>query len=264
MITKFGSVSPNGVLVHVNFGCRPLHLTHSKHGLSFDRDLTHPLPPRKKRRRLRGFCSSSNVRRHNDIEVSGQIAGSSPDTAEPSLIRTTLGLPATYPVTVTHSSPFSSFKSEVSAMAGWKTRALELNLPVLFFLEILKAKSLVRLEMTTRRNARYTPLATDDNDYYDGGSNRSFDPRFDYTPNSLDKIPWKSIALALFLLFLGMGLLFLSFFVFTGHMGGDRSQAYGLLALGILSFLPGFYETRVAYYAWRGAKGYRFSAIPDY
>jgi hypothetical protein len=26
----------------------------------------------------------------------------------------------------------------------------------------------------------------------------------------------------------------------------------------------GFYETRLAYYAWRGAKGYRFSSIPDY
>ncbi|KAI4346630.1 hypothetical protein L6164_007511 [Bauhinia variegata] len=115
--------------------------------------------------------------------------------------------------------------------------------------------------MTTRRNIRYAPLPTDDDDDYDGGRN---DPRFNYTPNSLDKVPWKSIALALFLLFLGMILLFLSYFVFTGHMGGDRSQAYGLLALGILSFLPGFYETRVAYYAWRGSKEYRFSAIPDY
>ncbi|GJN11143.1 hypothetical protein PR202_ga29315 [Eleusine coracana subsp. coracana] len=38
-------------------------------------------------------------------------------------------------------------------------------------------------------------------------------------------------------------------------MEGDGSQAYGLLFLGILAFLPGYYETRVAYYSWRGAPG---------
>ncbi|CAJ2658776.1 transmembrane protein 230 [Trifolium pratense] len=116
--------------------------------------------------------------------------------------------------------------------------------------------------MATRR-VRYTPLASNEDDYISDQS-RPFDPRFDYTPRALDRVPWKSIALALFLLFLGTGLLFLSYFIFTGHMGGERSQAYGLLALGFLSFLPGFYETRLAYYAWRGANGYRFSSIPDY
>ncbi|MED6134429.1 hypothetical protein PIB30_037028 [Stylosanthes scabra] len=117
--------------------------------------------------------------------------------------------------------------------------------------------------MATKRNVRYTSLPTDEDDNIPN-RNRPYDPRFDYTPKNLEKVPWKSIVLALFLLFLGTGLLFLSYFVFTGHMGGDRSQAYGLLALGCLSFLPGFYETRLAYYAWRGAQGYRFSAIPDY
>lgn len=106
-----------------------------------------------------------------------------------------------------------------------------------FGLKILRARNSERLDMATRR-ARYTPLATDEDDYT-GDQNRPFDPRFDYTPRALDRVPWKSIALALFLLFLGTGLLFLSYFIFTGHMGGERSQAYGLLALGFLSFLPG-------------------------
>ncbi|XP_057481577.1 uncharacterized protein LOC130772942 [Actinidia eriantha] len=113
--------------------------------------------------------------------------------------------------------------------------------------------------MASRRNVRYSRLAADD-DEYDGG----YDPRYDYTPKSFDKVPWKSIALALFLLSLGCLLLFLSYFIFSGHMGGERSQAYGLLGLGILTFLPGFYETRLAYYSWRGAVGYRFASIPDY
>uniref|UniRef100_A0A0D9WKC0 Uncharacterized protein n=1 Tax=Leersia perrieri TaxID=77586 RepID=A0A0D9WKC0_9ORYZ len=114
--------------------------------------------------------------------------------------------------------------------------------------------------MAARRNVPgYAPLPTDDRD-----ENDERDLRFSYTPKSLRKIPWKSIALALFLLLLGSSLLFLSYFIFTAHMEGDNSQAYGLLFLGILSFLPGFYETRVAYYSWRGAPGYTFASIPDY
>uniref|UniRef100_A0A0D9VVI3 Uncharacterized protein n=1 Tax=Leersia perrieri TaxID=77586 RepID=A0A0D9VVI3_9ORYZ len=102
-----------------------------------------------------------------------------------------------------------------------------------------------------RRNVRgYAPLPTDDRDENDLADDR--DLRFSYTPKSSRKIPWKSIALALFLLLLG------------SHMEGDNSQAYGLLFLGVLAFLPGFYETRVAYYSWRGAPGYTFASIPDY
>ncbi|KAI4389042.1 hypothetical protein MLD38_001306 [Melastoma candidum] len=115
--------------------------------------------------------------------------------------------------------------------------------------------------MATRRNVRYSPLPIDDDD---GDVGRKYDPRFDYAPRNFDKVPWKSIALAIFLLLLGSLLLFLSFFILTGHMGGEKSQGYGLLVLGVLSFLPGFYETRIAYYSWRGANGYRFSSIPDY
>ncbi|PKI47919.1 transmembrane protein 230 [Punica granatum] len=116
--------------------------------------------------------------------------------------------------------------------------------------------------MASRRNVPYSPLPVDE---YDGTSGRKHDPRFDYNPRSFDqKIPWKSIALALFLLCLGSLLLFLSVFILTGHMGGEKSQGYGLLALGVLTFLPGFYETRIAYYSWRGVEGYRFAAIPDY
>lgn len=95
--------------------------------------------------------------------------------------------------------------------------------------------------MASRRHVQYSPLPSREDDDYNGGS--ADDPRFAYTPKSFDKIPWKSIFLALFLLVLGCMLLFLSFFILTGHMGGDKSQAYGLLALGILAFLPGMKNT---------------------
>nr|CAB3500448.1 unnamed protein product [Digitaria exilis] len=163
--------------------------------------------------------------------------------------------------------------------------------------------------MASRRNVRYSSLPSEDGD--DSNlTKEDVDLRYTYTPKSFRRIPWKSIALALFLLLLGTSLLFLSYFIFTGHMEGDSSQAYGLLFLGFLAFLPdsevpfnvviaqlhlvsskrnvlisykttclcygygkrdiymifiaGFYETRVAYYSWRGAPGYTFASIPDY
>lgn len=78
------------------------------------------------------------------------------------------------------------------------------------------------------------------------------------------QIPWRSICLALFLLTLGTLMLIIAHFLYTEHMPGDTEQVYGFLVLGMLLFLPGFYETRIAYYSWRGAKGYTFSQIPDY
>ncbi|KAJ0042740.1 hypothetical protein Pint_19163 [Pistacia integerrima] len=93
--------------------------------------------------------------------------------------------------------------------------------------------------MASKRNVGYEKLATDDyDDVYDGDRRQRYDPRFDYSPKAFDRIPWKSIALAFFLLCLGSLLLFLSVFIFTGHMGGEKAQAYGLLVLGILTFLP--------------------------
>lgn len=92
--------------------------------------------------------------------------------------------------------------------------------------------------MASRRNVQYSRLSTDDYDDIDSNELRH-DPRFDYSPKHFDVIPWRSIALALFLLLLGSILLCLSILIFTGHMGGEQSQAYGLLGLGIVSFLPG-------------------------
>lgn len=98
--------------------------------------------------------------------------------------------------------------------------------------------------MAARRNVQYSPLPADEIDDYDSANSVRNDLRFQYRPAAYDKIPWKSIALALFLLSLGSLLLFLSFFIFTGHMGGEKSQAYGLLALGILTFMPGISNFR--------------------
>lgn len=133
--------------------------------------------------------------------------------------------------------------------------------------------------MGDRPHISYSALARDDNQHFQQQRRRSVGPspsdqyieeeddynndrRFDYELKQ--RIPWKSIALAFFLLSFGSFLLLVSYFLFTGHMGGDTSQASGFLVIGFLMFLPGFYETRIAYYSWRGSKGFTFSRIPDY
>ena len=110
---------------------------------------------------------------------------------------------------------------------------------LIFWIHILQEHSQCRYwNMASRRNVRYTPLPVEDGEY-NNPAKEDVDLRFTYTPKSYRRIPWKSIALALFLLLLGTSLLFLSYFIFTGHMEGDSSQAYGLLFLGFLAFLPG-------------------------
>jgi hypothetical protein len=42
----------------------------------------------------------------------------------------------------------------------------------------------------------------------------------------------------------------------------DASRGWALIVLGLLTFLPGFYETRIAYYTMRRFPGYSFSHIP--
>lgn len=51
-----------------------------------------------------------------------------------------------------------------------------------------------------------------------------------------------------------------SFFFFQQY--ADRT--YPLLILGSLMFIPGFYHVRIAYYAWKGYRGYSFEDIPDF
>lgn len=68
----------------------------------------------------------------------------------------------------------------------------------------------------------------------------------------------KSIFLAFGLLCGGVVFLGLSFLHYRGHLQGASGAAWGCLILGVLMFLPGFYESRLAYYAWRRRPGYHF------
>ncbi|KAJ7539468.1 hypothetical protein O6H91_11G094600 [Diphasiastrum complanatum] len=117
--------------------------------------------------------------------------------------------------------------------------------------------------MEDRPRVRYSALSNQDEIWPEPGRGAyTEDLRYRYEP--VEKVPWKSILLALFLLLFGCLFLVISHLMFINHMSGDSSQAFGFLVLGILLFLPGFYETRIAYYSWRGFKGYTYSRIPAY
>jgi len=79
------------------------------------------------------------------------------------------------------------------------------------------------------------------------------------------KPPVKSILLAVFLFTLGSLLLIIGSLLFTGYIDVQYAdRTYPMLILGSLLFIPGFYHVRIAYYAWKGYKGYSYEDIPDF
>jgi len=81
--------------------------------------------------------------------------------------------------------------------------------------------------------------------------------------NSLFSLPVREIAIALLLLVGGTVCLVFARQAATGRLpSAAPGAAWGLLTVGLLAFLPGFYVSRIAYYAWRRREGYSFADIP--
>ncbi|KAK2395530.1 transmembrane protein [Trifolium repens] len=77
-----------------------------------------------------------------------------------------------------------------------------------------------------------------------------------------NKPPIKEIALAVSLLVFGFLSIIIGFLMAYNHVGGDIAHGLFFAILGMLVFIPGFYYTRIAYYAYKGYKGFSFSNIP--
>ncbi|CAD7698265.1 unnamed protein product [Ostreobium quekettii] len=73
-----------------------------------------------------------------------------------------------------------------------------------------------------------------------------------------------SIVLAAFLLLAGVAFFTLTILHATGHLLSKTGAGWGFLVLGLLTFIPGFYHSRIAYYAWRGYEDYDFQSIPRF
>ncbi|GMH13596.1 hypothetical protein Nepgr_015437 [Nepenthes gracilis] len=74
--------------------------------------------------------------------------------------------------------------------------------------------------------------------------------------------PMKEIVLAVSLFIFGVIGIVLGIIMMADHIGGDRAHGLFFTILGGILFIPGFYYTRIAYYAWKGYKGFSFSNIP--
>lgn len=110
-----------------------------------------------------------------------------------------------------------------------------------------------------RQRQGYEPLQNEERDPRQKAD--SHDARFDIPPTP---IPWASIGLATFLLLLGTSSFILAWFHFTQRVMGKVGAEFGLTFVSLITFIPGFYHTRMAYYAWKGYRGYSFDKIPSY
>ncbi|CAN6220519.1 unnamed protein product, partial [Urochloa humidicola] len=74
--------------------------------------------------------------------------------------------------------------------------------------------------------------------------------------------PVKEIAFAAALLAFGVLGVVAGSFMAAHQVGGDSAHGIFFAVLGVVMFIPGFYYTRIAYYAYKGYKGFSFSNIP--
>ncbi|CAM8914379.1 unnamed protein product [Rhodiola kirilowii] len=74
--------------------------------------------------------------------------------------------------------------------------------------------------------------------------------------------PVREIGLAIALLLFGSLGIILGIFMAANHIGGDSAHGLFFAILGAILFIPGFYYTRIAYYAYKGYQGFSFSNIP--
>ncbi|KAI3801608.1 hypothetical protein L1987_29717 [Smallanthus sonchifolius] len=79
---------------------------------------------------------------------------------------------------------------------------------------------------------------------------------------SHNRPPVKEIALAVSLLVFGVIGIVSGIFMAVNRVGGDTGHGLFFAILGAVLFIPGFYYTRIAYYAYKGYKGFSFSNIP--
>ncbi|XP_078443894.1 uncharacterized protein LOC144713239 isoform X2 [Wolffia australiana] len=78
-----------------------------------------------------------------------------------------------------------------------------------------------------------------------------------------NRLPSKEIALAVSMLVFGTLSIVFGILMATKKVGGDRAHGISFAALGSVLFIPGFYYTRIAYYAYKGYKGFSFAYIPQ-
>ncbi|XP_061837070.2 transmembrane protein 230-like [Nerophis lumbriciformis] len=118
----------------------------------------------------------------------------------------------------------------------------------------MKANRGNMLDAGVFNKVKYSRLAADDDGY--------IDLQFKRNP---PVVPYKAIALALFLFSVGSLLIIFGALLLSGTIEVEhRDRTIPVIIIGILVFLPGFYHLRIAYYASKGYRGYSYDDIPDF
>ncbi|GAV07470.1 hypothetical protein RvY_17299 [Ramazzottius varieornatus] len=77
------------------------------------------------------------------------------------------------------------------------------------------------------------------------------------------KAPKASIIRAVVLLVIGTVLTILGSLLLSGYFRSIYAdRTWPVLTIGLMCFIPGFYYTRIAYYAYRGYPGFSYTDIP--
>uniref|UniRef100_A0AAV2IWP1 Transmembrane protein 230 n=1 Tax=Knipowitschia caucasica TaxID=637954 RepID=A0AAV2IWP1_KNICA len=108
---------------------------------------------------------------------------------------------------------------------------------------MLKASRSTMLSAGASNNkVKYSRLAADEDGY--------IDLQFKRSP---PKVPYKAIALALFLFLIGSLLITFGALLLSGTIEVEHpDRTIPVIIIGVLVFLPGFYHLRIAYYASKG------------
>ena len=90
-----------------------------------------------------------------------------------------------------------------------------------------------------------------------------YDDQFEDTPI---KTPVKSILIAIILFVIGSIMLTIGSLMLAGVIGqGTGSfRAAPLMVIGSIIFIPGAYNVRTAYYAWKGYRGFSYADIAGF
>ncbi|XP_034565916.1 transmembrane protein 230a isoform X1 [Notolabrus celidotus] len=106
----------------------------------------------------------------------------------------------------------------------------------------------------SNNKVKYSRLAADDEGY--------IDLQFKKSP---PKVPYKAIALAIFLFLIGSLLIIFGALLLSGTIEVEHpDRTIPVIIIGLLVFLPGFYHLRIAYFAAKGYRGYSYEDIPDF
>ncbi|XP_019750439.1 transmembrane protein 230-like isoform X1 [Hippocampus comes] len=122
------------------------------------------------------------------------------------------------------------------------------------FFAPLKASRGSMFDAGVFNKVKYSRLAADNDGY--------IELQFKKSP---PRVPYKAIALAVFLFSVGSLLVIFGALLLSGTIEVEHpDRTIPVIIIGLLVFLPGFYHLRIAYYAAKGYRGYSYDDIPDF